>query len=128
MLVRRFSAKEELRRVKAFLFTPDDTSGDWIAFENHLNVIHDQGRGVDPVLARGIALWLNSTCVDRYVRAFNGHTQVNATDLRRVPLPRYDELESLASFWPEQVTCFDQDAVDVAVAKSVPVLLDLGFA
>ena len=46
-------------------------------------------------LARGLAAFLNSTLVDAYFRQFNGHTQVNATDLRNLRYPTRTELESL---------------------------------
>ena len=46
-------------------------------------------------LAGGLAAFLNSTLVDVYFRQFNGHTQVNATDLRNLRYPTRAELESL---------------------------------
>ena len=38
---------------------------------------------------------LNATLVDVYFRQFNGHTQVNATDLRSLNFPTRAELEKL---------------------------------
>jgi adenine-specific DNA-methyltransferase len=92
VLVKRFSAKEERRRVVAAVFDPADVPGDRIGFENHLNVFHAGGRGLDPVLARGLARFLNSSFVDTYFRQFNGHTQVNATDLRSLRYPAREVL------------------------------------
>lgn len=46
-------------------------------------------------LAKGLAVFLNSTFVDLYFRQFNGHTQVNATDLRSFNYPSRAELERL---------------------------------
>lgn len=42
--------------------------------------------------AKGLAAFLNSTLVDGYFRQFNGHTQVNATDLRNLRYPTAAEL------------------------------------
>jgi adenine-specific DNA-methyltransferase len=39
--------------------------------------------------------YLNSTFVDAYFRQFNGHTQVNATDLRNLRYPSVTQLERL---------------------------------
>ena len=39
------------------------------------------------VLAKGLWAFLNSSALDLYFRQFNGHTQVNATDLRNVRFP-----------------------------------------
>ena len=63
-----------------------------LGFENHLNVFHDARKGLSRELAFGLALFLNSTAADEYFRRFNGHTQVNATDLR---LMKYPSLEIL---------------------------------
>jgi len=87
VVIRRFSAKEEKRRVVAGLHDPDRVVGSKIGFENHLNVIHANDAGLDPTLAKGLTLYLNSTLVDLYFRQFSGHTQVNANDLRVLSYP-----------------------------------------
>jgi adenine-specific DNA-methyltransferase len=97
VLVKRFSSKEERRRVVASVFRPSSAPGDKIGFENHLNVFHAKGRGLDPVLAKGLAAFLNSTLVDAHFRQFNGHTQVNATDLRNLRYPSRDALAKLGA-------------------------------
>lgn len=87
VLVKRLTAKEEPRRVCAAVCDSSAAPGGQIAFENHLNVFHRDGRGLPDDLAHGLAAYLNSSFVDRYVRQFNGHTQVNATDLRHLRYP-----------------------------------------
>lgn len=87
VLVKRFSAKEEARRVVAYLITPDDTNSPLVAFENHWNVFHTGKRGLPLDLARGLTAFLNTTELDDYFRVFSGHTQVNATDLRNLRYP-----------------------------------------
>lgn len=97
VLVKRFSAKEERRRVVASVFDPTRIACERVGFENHLNYFHADGAGLEPNLARGLAAYLNSTAVDQYFRQFNGHTQVNATDLRSLPYPSEAELRRLGS-------------------------------
>lgn len=97
VLVKRFSSKEERRRVSASVSTPDATEGSRIAFENHLNVFHRRGRGLDTNLALGLAAFLNCSLVDSYVRLFNGHTQINATDLRNLRYPSLAQLQEMGS-------------------------------
>jgi adenine-specific DNA-methyltransferase len=99
-LTRRFSSKEERRRIYTAIYDPARVDAEWIGFENHLNVFHAQGKGLAPHLARGLALYLNSTVVDRYFRLFNGHTQVNATDLRAMPYPSRAALIALGEKAP----------------------------
>jgi adenine-specific DNA-methyltransferase len=87
VLVRRFSAKEEKRRIVASVYDPGRVPGEKVGFENHLNVFHMRGAGMPPDLVRGLAIYLNSTLVDLYFRQFSGHTQVNANDLRTLRYP-----------------------------------------
>ena len=106
VLVKRFSAKEEQRRVVAGIINPEIIVSPVFAFENHLNYYHRHGAGLPPLIARGLSAFLNSSFVDSYFRQFNGHTQVNATDLRSLRYPPVTRLEALGdrvgSVYPEQ--------------------------
>lgn len=82
VLVKRFTAKEERKRIVACIYEPGPIHAPFVGFENHLNYFHANGHGLPMPLAKGLASFLNSTVVDVYFRQFNGHTQVNATDLR----------------------------------------------
>lgn len=95
VLVKRFSSKEEKRRVVATLCDPGRLPKSGIGFDNKLNVFHRHSRGLPPALAKGLALFLNSTAVDAYFRQFSGHTQVNARDLRSLHYPDNDTLEQM---------------------------------
>jgi adenine-specific DNA-methyltransferase len=122
VLTKRFSSKEESRRVVAFVSTPDQVPGPVVAFENHLNVFHDHNQGLPRNLARGLATYLNSTLVDLFFRQFNGHTQVNATDLRQIPYPTREQLDALGEAVGEGV--FAQAKIDELVADHVAELTD----
>lgn len=117
VLVKRFSAKEERRRVVAGVWSRDDARP---AFENHLNYYHDHGHGLSVELARGLSLWLNTTVLDDLFRTFSGHTQVNAGDLRTLPYPSREDLAALGRAapdgWPDQVRV---DAIVANVLGSV---------
>lgn len=95
VVTKRFSAKEERRRIVAAIHDETKVPGDLVGFENHLNVFHAHGKGLPSFLAWGLAIYLNTTLVDRYFRIFSGHTQVNATDLRKIPYPSVAVLEVL---------------------------------
>jgi len=98
-VVRRFSAKEEKRRIVAGVTQPDAfAEAERLGFENHLNVFHEQKRGLPEALARGLAAFLNTTAVDENFRRFNGHTQVNATDLRLMKYPDRSTLVALGEW------------------------------
>ncbi len=111
-VVRRFSSKEEKRRITASVFDPSQLPNfDLIGFENHLNVFHFRKKGLDEYVARGLAVFLNSTAVDNYFRRLNGHTQVNATDLRRLSYPNIATLCSLGRL-AKQVDSTAQGSID----------------
>ncbi len=111
VVVRRFSSKEERRRVVASIVEQDDFNSTYIGFENHLNVFHTGRRGLREDVAYGLAAWLNSTAVDEHFRRFNGHTQVNATDLRQMPYPPLPVLEKLGA-WYIKHTAAEQQEID----------------
>lgn len=97
VLVKRFSTKEEKKRVVACIYDGRKHVASWVGFENHLNYFHQGGNGLTLKMAKGLTAFLNSTVVDQYFRQFNGHTQVNATDLRNIKYPSRANLEALGS-------------------------------
>ena len=97
VLVKRFTAKEEKRRVVAGVYDPVDGYGA-VAFENHLNVIHRDHAPLPRPEAEALAEFLNSDLVDTYFRMFSGSTQVNATDLRRLRFPEICEKRRMTLF------------------------------
>lgn len=97
LLTKRFTSKEERRRLVACIFDPQNVDTEWLGFENHLNYFHADGHGLDRNLAVGLFAFLNSTVVDQYFRRFSGHTQVNATDLRKLAYPDRETLKAMGS-------------------------------
>jgi len=110
VLTKRFSSKEERRRIVAGVYDPSRLPTSDVAFENHLNYFHARGRPLTAALAKGLAAFLNSTLVDCYFRGWSGHTQVNASDLRRFRYPTRTQLEDLGAKIPDAFP--DQDELD----------------
>lgn len=106
VLIKRFSSKEERRRVSAGVWQSDDA----VAFDNKLNYVHQNGAGLELPVAQGLAVFLNSSRLDDYFRVFSGHTQVNATDLRQMRFPSLDQLKALAA-----ADASTQTSIDAAV-------------
>lgn len=115
LLTKRFTSKEERRRLVACLFDPDEVKTKWVGFENHLNYFHSSGQGLERTLAVGLFAFLNSTVVDQYFRRFSGHTQVNATDLRTLVYPDRDTLKAMS----REIKSLDlsQDEIDQIVTR-----------
>lgn len=116
-VVRRFSSKEEKRRVVASVVDPA-VFGDHtvLGFENHMNLFHENKRGLPELLARGLAVFLNTTAVDESFRRFNGHTQVNATDLKLMKYPSREALIELGK-WAKQHSEITQGMIDEQLGK-----------
>lgn len=111
VITKRFSSKEERRRIVAHCVDPRQLPHELYGFENHLNVIHINKHGLSKDIARGLSLFLNSTAVDDHFRTFSGHTQVNATDLRTMRFPNLDTLEVFGR-WAGKQRHLTQEKID----------------
>ena len=63
-------------------------------------------------------VFLNSTIVDTFFRSFNGHTQVNATDLRQMCYPALEELRTLGA-WAQRHEYLSFELIDDIVEKTL---------
>lgn len=95
VLMRRFSAKEEPRRLIAAPLLADEFTGEWVGLENHLNYIYRKQGSLETEEVYGLSALLNSALVDRYIRIANGNTQVNAAELRALPLPPLEIIKQI---------------------------------
>ena len=95
VLVRRFSSKEQPRRLHSSVFLESEFSHEAIGIENHLNYIHKPGKDLSVDEAYGISAILNMAIVDNYFRTLNGNTQVNATDIRSLPFPSMKDIKKI---------------------------------
>jgi adenine-specific DNA-methyltransferase len=117
VLVKRFSSKEQRRRITAAVYDPSRGATTGVAFENHLNYYHCNGAGLPAPLSKGLAAYLNSTIVDLHFRQWSGHTQVNASDLRTLRYPSQEALENLGKCIGH--TMPPQDELDALVLDRV---------
>ena len=121
VVTKRFTSKEEPKRIVASVYA-SDLPGDLVGFENHLNVYHCKQNGLNRSLAIGLSNYLNSSLLDSYFRVFSGHTQVNATDLRTIPYPTRDVLESIGR--QSGGGRLSQQAIDEIIGEHIPGMQD----
>ena len=95
VLLRRFSAKEEPRRLTAAPWLASEFAVPEVGIENHLNYIHRLGGSLSEDEAWGLAALYNSRLLDTWFRAVNGNTQVSATELRAMPHPAHGTIIAL---------------------------------
>jgi adenine-specific DNA-methyltransferase len=65
--------------------------------------------------ARGVASLLNSAVADRYFRISNGNTQVSASELRLMPLPPREQIESIGRAMDGNAISMLDSIVDAAL-------------
>jgi len=95
VLLRRFSAKEDKRRLVSAPFIGEKFDFEQIGFENHLNVIFKKKGTLSASETIGLSAILNSAIIDRYFRIVNGNTQVNAAELRILPIPPLEVIKNI---------------------------------
>ena len=88
--MRRFSPKEEKKRINTAPFYQSNFKFAYIGLENHVNYIHRPNGKLSLEEITGLSAILNSQYLDIYFRTLNGNTEVSATEIRNLPLPDYD--------------------------------------
>lgn len=89
VVLKRFSSKDEKKRLTASVYKPQDQS-EFIGFGNKLNYVGVKNSVMNYEEALGLAAVFNSTFMDSYFRCFSGNTQVNATEVRVMKFPSRD--------------------------------------
>lgn len=115
VLIRRFSPKEDSRRITCAAYA-GELPGEMLGLENHLNFIYRPSGGLTVDEARGLSAYLASKVVDDYFRSLAGSTQVNATELRRLPLPPMALIDAIGRSCPAAASL---DVVDAVVARTL---------
>ncbi|HKI17841.1 MAG TPA: hypothetical protein VKA15_08165, partial [Isosphaeraceae bacterium] len=95
VLLRRFSAKEERRRLTASWFLHAVDNRPYLALENHLNYVYHAERELTDDEVYGLTALFNSALLDKYFRIMSGNTQVNATEIRAMKFPGLDRIAAI---------------------------------
>lgn len=95
VLVKRFSSKEQSRRLYAGVLLESEFKYNSVGIENHVNYIYRRYGCLTSEEAFGIAALLNTSIIDTFFRSLNGNTQVNASDIRVLPLPPLEILRKI---------------------------------
>lgn len=120
VVLRRFSAKDEPRRLTAAPLLERDFPDPWIGIENHLNYLYRPETGLTEDEAQGLAAILNSLIMDRYFRAVSGNTQVGAAELRAMPLPSIGTITQIGRWITDQT--HNSQAIDDLIMREARVL------
>ena len=114
VLVKRFSSKEQKRRLYASVLLESEFPYESVGIENHVNYIYRPDGNLSVYEAFGIAAILNTTMIDNYFRSLNGNTQVNATDIRSLPFPSIEDIRKIG-----ETVCQSQSRGEVLNLESI---------
>jgi len=117
VLLRRFSAKEQDRRLTASPFLKSTFHTNYIGLENHINYIYRPGGSLKLCEAYGLAVIFNSTILDSYFRVNNGNTQVGAIEIKNLPLPDIELIKEIGKKAQRLTLTFD--TIDKLVGASL---------
>lgn len=117
ILVKRFTSKEERRRVQCVLCFSENLTSNRVGIENHLNYVSKLNGEMTKEEMYGLFALLNSTFIDNYYRILNGSTQVNATEVNAIPLPSLHDVKRIG----KQLMNMDNLSTEVcdAIIKSL---------
>lgn len=96
IIIKRFSSKEQKKRINIGYIFKDNIEYTQIGLENHLNYLYRKDDEMSKKELMILGNFLDSELTDKYFRISNGNTQVNATELMNLPIPDdiYKELIS----------------------------------
>ena len=120
VILKRFSSKDEKRRLVAGIHDPEQFKNHRIGLENHLNYIGVKSEDMGLPEAFGLAALFNSTFMDRYFRSISGNTQVNATEIRLLKLPTRDQIISIGKE-VQRAKGYEQLSVDEIVQSELSI-------
>ncbi|RLA82745.1 MAG: hypothetical protein DRG78_06335 [Epsilonproteobacteria bacterium] len=109
IVMKRMSYKENKERISSAILTKKYFTNKYITIENHLNYIHKDGQGFEKDLVIGLNSYLSSNILDKYIRRFNGHTQINASDIISLPMPSYGTLMNIGKLMRNKIITNEQD-------------------
>jgi adenine-specific DNA-methyltransferase len=117
ILLKRFSSKEQKRRINCSVLKKSIFKEfKYVGIENHLNSIYRVDGELTEEEAYGIAAILNCSIMDRYFRCLNGHTQVNATDIKNLKLPDIEMIRRIGQI-TQRKDSIDSYELDVLLSK-----------
>jgi len=118
VFLKRFSSKDEKRRLVAGITLPGEWNKPFLAVENHLNYVGLNSEQFGKEELYGVAAIFNSTFMDRYFRSISGNTQVNATEVRLLKLPSRAAICKLGKKLLRGMR-FDLESVDKIIGKLI---------
>ncbi len=114
VLLKRFSLKDERRRLVSGVHIASSHDSDVIGLDNKVNYIGVKGGALTKYEAYGISAVFNSSFMDNYFRCISGNTQVNATEVRVMKFPTREQVKKIGK-QAQKLKTIETDRIDLIV-------------
>lgn len=121
VLLKRFSSKDEKRRLVSGVHIESSHDCKLIGFGNKTNYIGLTGSKLTKDEAYGLTAIFNSSFMDKYFRCISGNTQVNATEIRIMKFPTRDIVKRIGQK-AQELTTFETREIDLIVNQSLGIM------
>jgi adenine-specific DNA-methyltransferase len=115
VLLKRFSSKDEKRRLVSGVHFENAHDCRVIGFGNKINYIGLSEENLTSLEAYGLAAVFNSSFMDKYFRCISGNTQVNATEIRVMKFPTRKQVKEIGKQVQEIKTSINPCEIDAIV-------------
>lgn len=121
VLLKRFSSKDEKRRLVSGVHLKKSHDSELIGFGNKTNYIGAKGEDLTIDEAFGLAAVFNSSFMDKYFRCMSGNTQVNATEVRVMKFPTRKQVREIGKH-AKKLKTIDTAEIDLIVNPALGVI------
>lgn len=122
LLLRRFSTKDDKKRLIASILLAKSNSKNLIGIDNHVNYIgfEKKGTGLPKPELWGLFAIFNSSIYEKYFRCISGNTQVNATEIRQMRFPEKKTIINIGNdIIKLKMQALDQEKIDLVVNSNL---------
>lgn len=121
VLLKRFSSKDEKRRLVSGVHLESAQDCTFIGFGNKTNYIGLSEGDLTHDEAYGLSAIFNSSFMDKYFRSISGNTQVNATEIRIMKFPEREQVKKIG-MKIQTLKTIETDKIDLIVNKVLGVM------
>ncbi len=121
VLLKRFSSKDEKRRLVSGVHLESSHACELIGFGNKTNYIGVTSGKLTKGEAYGLAAIFNSSFMDKYFRCISGNTQVNATEIRVMKFPTREQVKEIGK-QAQKLKTLETSDIDLIVNLALRVM------
>lgn len=121
VLQRRFSAKEDKKRIICAPFIGEKYIFEEVGFENKTNFMYRANGELSNDEVYGLCVLFNSSIYDRYFRMINGNVNVSSTEMSNMPVPSIEIIKLLGAKYQEDNSIMEDEQYIYSIVFSYDV-------